>query len=33
MISVKQNLLSVLADVLEAIEPGAGSKHVYAPLR
>ena len=29
MISVKQNLLSVLADVLEAIEPGAGSKAAF----
>ena len=29
MISVKQNLLTVLADVLEAIEPGAGSKAAF----
>jgi arginyl-tRNA synthetase len=29
MISVKQNLLTVLADVLETIEPGAGTKAAF----
>jgi len=29
MISVKQNLLTVLADALEAIEPGAGAKAAF----